>query len=192
MIRYAAAFGFALGVFVYAEHATLVAAPTIAVEPQLGATISGAPSSELGGKKSENAIIEAVRSGNPLWAVPLSTLSVTRERPIFSPSRRPPPPVVVPPVVVAKPPPPPPPKPVEPERPALVLVGTVANDGEGIGVFLDQTTKIVIRLRTGEGHAGWILLSVRGREATLQNTRNTVILALPTPTEMNNVTSPEL
>jgi hypothetical protein len=30
--------------------------------------------------------------GNPLWALPLKQLSITRERPIFSPSRRPPPP----------------------------------------------------------------------------------------------------
>ena len=30
-------------------------------------------------------------SGNPLWTLPLKQLSITRERPIFSPSRRPPP-----------------------------------------------------------------------------------------------------
>src|SRR5580693_3741706 len=29
-------------------------------------------------------------SGNPLWAVPLSVLTATQERPIFSASRRPP------------------------------------------------------------------------------------------------------
>jgi general secretion pathway protein N len=193
MIRSATAFGCALGVFVFAAPATLVAAPATAIEPPLAATISAAPSSDLGVIKLENTKTEAARSGNPLWAVPLSTLSVTRERPIFSPSRRPPPPpVVVPPVVVARPPPPPPPKPVVPERPALVLVGTVANEGEGIGVFLDQATMNIIRLRTGEGHAGWILLSVKAREATLQNPRNTVTLALPAPTETNNVTNPEL
>src|SRR5262249_27227957 len=31
-------------------------------------------------------------SGNPLWAIPLTQLSATPERPIFSPSPRPPPP----------------------------------------------------------------------------------------------------
>src|SRR4051812_9399513 len=30
-------------------------------------------------------------SGNPLWSVPLSMLTATQERPIFSASRRPPP-----------------------------------------------------------------------------------------------------
>src|SRR5262245_45321462 len=33
-------------------------------------------------------------SGNPLWAIPLRQLPATRERPLFTPSRRPPPPVV--------------------------------------------------------------------------------------------------
>ena len=46
-------------------------------------------------------------SGNPLWAIPIKDLSETRDRPIFTPSRRPPPPPVV-----EKPytPPPPPPR----------------------------------------------------------------------------------
>src|ERR1700678_4820686 len=34
---------------------------------------------------------ERPASANPLWALPLTTLSTTRERPIFSASRRPPP-----------------------------------------------------------------------------------------------------
>src|SRR5262245_13797637 len=39
--------------------------------------------------------------GNPLWAIPMSSLPVTRERPLFLPSRRPPaaPAVAGPPVV---------------------------------------------------------------------------------------------
>src|SRR5260370_29047492 len=38
-------------------------------------------------------------SGNPLWSVPLSVLTATQERPIFSASRRPPPRAVVAPLV---------------------------------------------------------------------------------------------
>src|SRR5690242_19075901 len=60
--------------------------------------------------------------GDPLWAIPLSTLTTTRARPIFSPSRRPPPPPVVAAPYV---PPPRPATPVEPDRPLLTLVGTV-------------------------------------------------------------------
>src|ERR1700736_2657436 len=37
-------------------------------------------------------------TGNPLWSVPLSALSATQERPIFSASRRPPQRAVVAPV----------------------------------------------------------------------------------------------
>jgi len=119
------------------------------------------------------------RAGNPLWAVPLSALTVTRERPLFSSSRRPPPPVAAAPIVQTRAPPPPP-KPREPERPRLSLVGTVGGE-EGIAVFIDQATQAVVRLRTGEGHDGWVLRTVGGREVTLQNDRDTAILTLPRP-----------
>jgi general secretion pathway protein N len=120
-----------------------------------------------------------VRAGNPLWAVPLSTLPVTRERPLFSSSRRPPaPPVAAAPVVQVKPPPPP--APSEPERPRLSLVGTVGGE-QGIAVFVDQATQAIVRLRTGEGHDGWVLRTVGGREVTLENDSNTATLTLPRP-----------
>jgi general secretion pathway protein N len=32
--------------------------------------------------------------GNPLWAIPVRALAATRDRPLFSASRRPPPPVI--------------------------------------------------------------------------------------------------
>src|SRR5262245_1587560 len=70
---------------------------------------------------------EATQIANPLWAVTLTSLSVTRERPIFSPSRRPPqPPAIAAPPPAKPPPPPPPAKAAEPERPSLTLVGTIA------------------------------------------------------------------
>ena len=119
-------------------------------------------------------------AGNPLWAVPLSALTVTRERPLFSVSRRPPPPVVAPPPVAVVRPPPPPARPREPQKPQLSLVGTVGGE-EGIAVFVDQTNQSIVRLRPGEGHQGWILRAVGGREVTLQNDRDTAVLALPKP-----------
>src|SRR5205085_5181002 len=48
-------------------------------------------------------------TGNPLWAIPLSALTATRERPLFLPSRRAPAPAVAGTPVVTTPPPPPPP-----------------------------------------------------------------------------------
>jgi len=118
-------------------------------------------------------------TGNPLWGVPLRSLSATRERPIFSPSRRPPPPPVVAALNVG--PAPPPPRPAEPDHPLLTLVGTVIGDGGGIGVFLDQATKNMVRLKTGQDYDGWTLRAVRGREAIFDKGRQTASLALPPP-----------
>jgi hypothetical protein len=114
--------------------------------------------------------------GNPLWAIPLDSLTYTRERPLFSPSRRPPA------VAVAAPPPAapagPPPKPV-PDNPPLKLVGTVVGDGVSMGIFIDQGTSNIVRLRTGEGHAGWKLASIEGRDAIFEKDQRQVTLALP-------------
>ena len=118
------------------------------------------------------------QSANPLWAIPLSALSGTRERPIFSSSRRPPPPAVAPatpPKLIAAP------KPREPERPPLALVGTVASGEDGFGIFLDQSTKAALRLKVGENYQGWQLLSIQGREVVLVKDQQGVVLALPQP-----------
>jgi general secretion pathway protein N len=119
-------------------------------------------------------------SANPLWAIPLTQLPLTRDRPIFSPSRRPPPPAAAPAaapkLVVA------PPRPSEPERPQFSLVGTVAGDDDGFGIFLDQATNAVFRLRVGEEYQGWKLRSVRGRETIVEKDRQIVPLALSQPT----------
>jgi hypothetical protein len=121
---------------------------------------------------------ERALSANPLWAIPLTALSGTRDRPIFSSSRRPPPPAVAPaavPKVAAVP------RPREPERPQLSLLGTIAGDDEGFGIFLDQSTKAVLRLKVDEDYQGWKLRSVQGREVTLEKDRQLVTLALPQP-----------
>jgi hypothetical protein len=65
----------------------------------------------------------------------------------------------------------------------LTLVGTVAGENEGVAVFIDTTTRDAVRLRTGEGHSGWILQSVERRTATLQKGEQTETLALPKPTD---------
>ena len=88
--------------------------------------------------------------GNPVLAIPLSKLSMTRDRPIFSPSRRPPtvaaPPVMARPVEPAKP--------AAPENPPLVLVGTVAGEDSGIAVFVEQASENTVRLRINEKSPG--------------------------------------
>jgi hypothetical protein len=121
----------------------------------------------------------AVPAGNPLWALPLKQLSVTRERPIFSPSRVPPPPVTptfVTPATVRQPV-----KPREPERPALSLVGTVIGANDKIAVFLETTTQNVVRLRVGEDHQGWVLHLVKAREAALVKDGEQAVFEIPPP-----------
>ena len=181
MIRRAAALALAAGILAFDQGRTQAATgPT--EDPLLGGRLSQ-PIVDPGAepvRRASPAARENVPIGNPLWAVPLQSLSVTRERPLFSPSRRPPPPAVVaapyvPPVLR------PPPKPPEPDHPLLTLLGTVAGKTEGFGIFIDDTTKSVVRLKTGEGHAGWILQSVRGREVTFDKDRITATLSLPAP-----------
>ncbi|QPF88249.1 hypothetical protein IC762_25000 [Bradyrhizobium genosp. L] len=119
---------------------------------------------------------KALPSGNPLWAVPLSALTATVDRPIFSVSRRPPQRAVVAPaaVPVAAAPPPP----AEPEHPALSLIGAVVGDGDAFAVFIDRMTQKAIRLRQGDTHQGWQLSAVQPREVTLVKSGRSEVIAL--------------
>lgn len=114
--------------------------------------------------------------GNPLWSVPLSALTVTQERPIFSASRRPPPraiagPQIVPVAAPSRPPP-------EPERSTLMLIGAVVGDDDAVAVFVDRNTQGIVRLRSGDSHGGWQLSSVLPREVTLKRADKVEVLSL--------------
>jgi hypothetical protein len=125
---------------------------------------------------------ETPPSGNPLWGMALKQLSMTRDRPLFSPSRRPPPPpapAYVAPVAVRTPV-----KPTEPEKPAVSLLGTIIGSAtdDRIGVFLETGTQNIVRLRVGEDHQGWVLRLIKAREVTLVKDRDqAVVLELPAP-----------
>ncbi len=151
---------------------------TQAGPPALAAETNPVAAVQIVAPRAPVPVSERALSANPLWAIPLAQLSATRDRPIFSPSRRPPPaavtPAEVPKVAVV-------PIPREPESPQLTLVGTVASDDEGFGIFLDQSTNAVFRLRVGEDYQGWKLRSVQGRETTLEKDQRVVPLALPQP-----------
>ena len=138
------------------------------VTPPAAATVAAPPSSE-----------PAPTSANPLWAIPLSALTATRDRPLFSASRRPPAPAVVP--VAAVPAPPPPPAPTEPEKPNLVLVGTIVGDANSFGIFIDQNSRTALRLKLGEQYEGWTLRSVQKREAMLIKDQQVAVIEMPPP-----------
>jgi general secretion pathway protein N len=119
--------------------------------------------------------------GNPLWAIPLRALAATRERPLFSASRRPPPPVVPSapdptahalPVAI---------KEAEPERPPLLLIGTAVGADRRIAIFLNQTTKLVTQVREGEQESGWRVTAVSLHSTVVERDERTVTLLLPRP-----------
>ena len=121
---------------------------------------------------------ERAQSANPLWGIPLTQLPVTRDRPIFSPSRRPPPAVVVSDPVPLKPPPL---RKQEIEPPPFSLVGTIASDDESYGILLDQATKVAVRLKVGDDYQGWKLRAIQGREVTIEKDQQGAVLTLPEP-----------
>jgi general secretion pathway protein N len=111
--------------------------------------------------------------------VPLSALTGTQERPIFSATRRPPPAAVAATTTEeAKAPPPPKPPDIPPP---LQLVGAVVGEGDAIAILLDQTDQKVIRMRQGESRAGWSLSSVQPREVTFKQGERSEVLALQRP-----------
>ncbi|WP_453943619.1 hypothetical protein [Bradyrhizobium sp. USDA 372] len=126
-------------------------------------------------RPAQQAPGKPVPRGNPLWSVPISALTATQERPIFSAMRRPAPrAVAATPVeeVYA-----PPPKPVE-APPPLLLVGAVVGEGDAIAILVNRTDQKVVRLRQGESLGGWSLISVQPREVTFKQGERSEVLAL--------------
>jgi general secretion pathway protein N len=64
------------------------------------------------------------------------------------------------------------------EGPQLALIGAVVGDSDAFAVFLDRTSKKIIRLRQGETHAGCELNAVKRREVTLRKADGTETIAL--------------
>lgn len=121
---------------------------------------------------------EPALSGNPLWSIPLARLTASRDHPLFAKTRRPPPVAAV-----ARPSPMPAmpsPKPIEPEKPELSLLGTIAGR-EKIGLFIDTGSKSVVRLKAGEHHKGWVLRVVRPRQVELAKGLDSAVLDVPPP-----------
>jgi general secretion pathway protein N len=96
---------------------------------------------------------------NPLEAQPLDRLSATRDRPLFSPTRRPTPP----------PPPPPPEQPpvaVVPQPPTLTLVGIVLDD-DGARALIRSSATTADRVQIGDDIGGWKVAQIEGRRMVL-------------------------
>lgn len=109
--------------------------------------------------------------GNPLWGIPLSSLSAMRERPLFSASRRPP----MPPRPVAETPLPPS---AEAQHPPFTLVGTAIGKTQNVAIILDPTTKKFVRLHSGEAASQWSLRSVDLKSMAVEKHNQAVALPL--------------
>jgi len=101
-----------------------------------------------------------VAATNPLAMQTLDRLSATRERPLFSPTRRPPPP---PPEIVRGPEPPPPPAP----PPNVTLSGIVMDGEEARAVVRTGPANQVVRVRIGDDVGGWKVSQIEGRKLVL-------------------------
>jgi general secretion pathway protein N len=109
-------------------------------------------------------------SENPL-AQPLDLLSDTRDRPLFSPSRRPPPPPPPPVVERAEPPPPVPP-------PNVVLLGVVTDENGPRVMVRSGSPDKIIRARLGEEIDGWQVAQIESRRLVLSHDTRSVSFAL--------------
>jgi hypothetical protein len=94
---------------------------------------------------------------SPLAAQPLDRMSTTRDRPLFSPTRRPPAP---PPVVVAAPPPPPPP-------PDVTLLGVAMDGEEARAIVRTGPAAKILRVGIGDDIDGWKVGQIEGRQLVL-------------------------
>ena len=102
----------------------------------------------------------ATAAVSPLAARPLDGFSVTRDRPLFSPTRRPPAPPPPPPAAAAAPTPPPPP-------PDVVLLGVVVDGEDAHAVVRTSADTKIRRLRIGDEIGGWKVGQIEARKLVL-------------------------
>lgn len=122
--------------------------------------------------------------GNPLWAIPLRSLAATRDRPLFSASRRPPAPLIGDaPAPLAAAPMPVAVRPADPERPPMTLIGTIVSADERIAIIINEATRTVTRLREGDedSGSGWRMRTVLARSAIVEKGDQSVTLGFPKP-----------
>ena len=152
--------------------------------PAGGEAPSAAASDDQAPATLAPAPAQVQRLGNPLWAIPLRALTATRDRPLFSPSRRPLAPVV--PSAPSEPAPAAAPvaaAPAPPERPQMTLVGTIVGAEARFALLEDETTHVVDRVREGDTESGWRIRAVLERSIVVEKGAQSVTLGLPAPGE---------
>lgn len=167
-----------LAAMLLASTCAVAGDPPVPPSQDIDAAQTEAKTEPADGAASPQAAQDPAPGASSILGVALKELSATRERPVFSPSRRPPFAAAAP---VDIPEPPPVIKSAAPERPSLSLIGTVRGGAHGLGVFLSQTNNDVIRLHVGEATDGWTLRSVDRRRTILEKDKQEVTLEIPAP-----------
>jgi hypothetical protein len=101
---------------------------------------------------------------NPVAALSLDQLSVTRERPLFSPTRRAPRPLTVMSIVRPLPPPLPPSPP-----PKIELYGTIIDAADALAIVVSTADNQTVRLRLGDEIGGWKVIVIDQRKLVLSH-----------------------
>lgn len=117
--------------------------------------------------------------GNPLHKFPLSALSGTLARPVFSVSRRPP--VPLQPAV-----PPPTPTPViaaitAPQRPPWTLIGAIVAPKTSFALLKNLTNQSVLHMRIGQEELGWRVRDITPRSILLEQGAQSITIGFPDP-----------
>lgn len=141
----------------------------------IGAANSEPAASEPAAKPSDAKALAArgpENSGNPVSDIPFGSLSAMRERPLFSPSRRPSSPPTAPGEEKAarwrR----------EAEPPPLTLLGTVTGAEARLALFLDERSQSIVRRRLGEAESGWVVKSIEAKTVTFERDSHEFVVTL--------------
>ena len=129
---------------------------------------------------------------NPFRNVPLDSLSATKERPLFSPTRRPPPSAA--PAAADTQPQASPSQPaasVEPDGPPLTLIGTIVGGERPVAVLFNKLTRAVSTAHEGDETLGWRITAVSARSAVAEKEGVAVTLDLPRPGDATGAPGPD-
>ena len=124
---------------------------------------------------------DAAAVDNPFSAISLESLTATRERPLFSATRRPPPASGGPIPVQSAPPQAPPPVASEPQGPPLALVGTIVGGERPVAILFNKLTRAVSTTHEGDDALGWRVTAVSTRSAVVEKDGISATLQLPKP-----------
>jgi general secretion pathway protein N len=165
------------GVFLLA----LVASDGLSASPGVAAALEGDAHDidRPAGGPANDADFGAVES--PFLNIPLESLSATRERPLFSATRRPPSPSGATPIETPPPAQAPAPVASEPNGPPLALIGTITGADRPVAVLFNKLTRSVSTAHEGDETLGWRIATVSSRSATAEKDGVTVTLNLPRP-----------